>query len=183
MGDKKVILNHAEVEIMLKRLAMELIENHDDFSKTALIGLQPRGVLPAREIHKIIEKMTGHKVLYGELDHTFYRDDFRRNEDVLIPHPIKIDFEVEKKKVVLIDDVLYTGRSVRSAMDALSSFGRPDKIELLCLIDRKFNRETPIAPDYFGKVVDTRGKVQKVKVDWEDNNHQIWLLNPEIINS
>jgi pyrimidine operon attenuation protein/uracil phosphoribosyltransferase len=116
-------------------------------------------------------------VLYGELDHTFFRDDFRRGQEILTPHPIKIDFDIEGKNIILVDDVVYTGRSVRSAMDALSSYGRPSKIELLALLDRRFNRETPIMSDYCGKVIDTRGNSQKVLVDWNPRKINVWLLN------
>ncbi|MBX2984731.1 MAG: bifunctional pyr operon transcriptional regulator/uracil phosphoribosyltransferase PyrR [Bacteroidia bacterium] len=175
---KKLILNHKEIEIILKRLAMELIENHNDFSKSAIIGLQPRGVFPARSLVEYVKEFTNNpNVLYGELDHTFFRDDFRRGQEILTPHPIKIDFDIEGKNIILVDDVVYTGRSVRSAMDALSSYGRPSKIELLALLDRRFNRETPIMSDYCGKVIDTRGNSQKVLVDWNSKKINVWLLN------
>jgi pyrimidine operon attenuation protein / uracil phosphoribosyltransferase len=177
--EKKLILNHKETTIILKRLALELIENHTDLSQTAIIGLQPRGIYPARLIHQFVQEFTQNKrVSYGELDHTFYRDDFRRGESLKMPHPIKIDFPIEGKKVILVDDVVYTGRSVRAAMDALSSYGRPAKIELLALIDRRYNRETPIMTDYCGRVIDSRAKEHKVIVDWNEDNMNVWLLNP-----
>jgi len=178
--EQKIILNNDQIETTLKRLALEIIENHSDFSETAIIGLQPRGTMAARKIVEYIKQFTGLKeVLYGELDHTFHRDDFRRSETLLIPHPIKIEFNVEKKNIVLVDDVLYTGRSVRSAMDALTTFGRPAHIELMVLIDRRFNREIPIHPNYYGKVIDTRAKNDNVKVVWHDNKNEVWLLNAE----
>lgn len=178
MEEEKRILNHKEIHIILKRLALELIETHNDFANTAIIGLQPRGVNPARLLHKYVKEFTGNpSVLYGELDHTFYRDDFRRGDDLKVPHPVKISFDIEGRNIVLVDDVVYTGRSVRSAMDALSSYGRPSRIELLALIDRRYNRETPIMSDYCGKVIDTRGKGQKVRVEWTENDMNVWLLN------
>jgi pyrimidine operon attenuation protein/uracil phosphoribosyltransferase len=178
--EEKLILDYPQVDIILRRLALELIENHNTFSNTAIIGLQPRGVFPARIIHKYVKEFTGNStVLYGELDHTFYRDDFRRGDSLRLPHPIKIEFDIEGKNIILVDDVVYTGRSIRSAMDALSAYGRPAKVELLALIDRRFNRETPIMSDYCGKVIDTRNKVQQVKVEWEQEQCKVWLLNLE----
>ena len=108
------------------------------------------GVNLASKIHKILERQISHKVKYGILDTTFFRDDFRRRDDILIPKKTSIDSTLEGKNVVLIDDVLFTGRSVRSALDALVSFGRPNSVELLVLIDRRFSRELPIQPNILG---------------------------------
>lgn len=174
-----LLFDHQKLSVTLKRLAYELIENHNDFSNTAIIGLQPRGVFPARIIKNLIEEIIQNKILYGELDITFYRDDFRTSNKQLTASPIDIPFSTEGLKIILIDDVLYTGRSIRSAMDALLDFGRPDKVELCVLIDRKFHRENPISADYKGKSIDTRGKDQIVKVDWEDNNYKVWLKTHE----
>jgi len=174
-----LLYDHKKLSVMLNRLAFELIENHENFNNTAIIGLQPRGILPARLIKNNIESIINKKVLYGELDFTFYRDDFRRNEKPLTASPIHIPFSTEGLKIILIDDVLYTGRSIRSAMDALVDFGRPDKVELCVLIDRKYHRENPISADYIGKSIDTRGKEQIVKVSWEENNYQVWLKSHE----
>ncbi len=175
--ENKLLYNHQTLNASLHRLAYELVENHFPFQDTAIVGLQPRGIYPARIITKLVEEIIGKKVMYGELDITFYRDDFRQSNKQLTPNPIDINFSTEKMKIILIDDVLFTGRSIRSAMDALVDFGRPAKVELCVLIDRKFNRENPIAPDYVGKTVDTRGNQQKVKVQWEENNYQVWLTN------
>lgn len=180
--EKKLILDHRQLLLTIKRLCYELVENHDDFTNTAIIGLQPRGVYPARLIKDYIGEITGNKkLLYGELDSTFYRDDFRRSKEILVPSELKIDFDIEDKRVVLVDDVLYTGRSVRSALDALLAFGRPRKAELLTIIDRRYQRETPIAPDYVGRVVDTRATNDKVKFEWEENNFKVWLLTNQAI--
>jgi pyrimidine operon attenuation protein/uracil phosphoribosyltransferase len=177
--EKKLILDHKTATVILQRLALELIENNDDFSNTAIIGLQPRGVFPARLIKEYVKTfIQKDHIYYGELDHTFYRDDFRRGDALHLPHPVKIDFSIEGKKIILVDDVVYTGRSVRAAMDSLSSFGRPDKVELLAFIDRRYNRETPIMSDYCGRIIDSRGSGQRVQVDWSDNI-QVWLLNPQ----
>jgi pyrimidine operon attenuation protein/uracil phosphoribosyltransferase len=141
-----------------------------DFSDTALIGMQPRGIFLSRRIKNRLEHILGNQpFLYGELDIAFYRDDFRRGNEQILPSELKIDFHIQDKKIVLIDDVLYTGRSIRSALDALTDFGRPSKVELLVLVDRKYSRDLPIQPDYVGISVDTRSN-DKVKVEWKENN-------------
>ena len=175
--EEKLLYDHRKLNVTLTRLAYELLENHQDFQNTALIGLQPRGIFLGRIIRHKIEEILGSKIKYGELDITFFRDDFRTNEKPLEASPIHIPFSTENLNIILIDDVLYTGRSIRSAMDALVGFGRPAKVELCVLIDRVYNRENPIAPDYVGKSIDTRGHNQKVKVDWEENNYKVWLIN------
>lgn len=175
---KRAILNKEQLEIVIQRLVVQLMENHGDFSNTAIIGLQPRGLALAKLIHERLQiRLGGNKILFGALDSTFYRDDFRRNAKPLIPNAIALDFIVEDKKVVLVDDVLYTGRSVRSALNALSDFGRPVRTELLTLIDRRFNRELPIQPDYVGTEVDTRAN-DKVIVDLELENC-VWIITEQ----
>jgi pyrimidine operon attenuation protein / uracil phosphoribosyltransferase len=164
--EKQVILNAQHLELTLKRLAHELIESHDDFSQTVLVGLQPRGIYVLSRLKEVLEEILGHTILCGNLDITFYRDDFRRRERPLIPSVTNIDFSLENKKVVLIDDVLYTGRTIRSGLDALLTFGRPSKVELLVLIDRRFRRDLPIQADYIGKTVDTLIS-ERVSVEWK----------------
>ena len=167
---QKVLLNSKEVGIILHRLACQLIENHLDFSNTSLIGLQPRGIYLAERLKVLLETEYDIKnIELGYLDITFYRDDFRRGDKPLEPNATKIDFIVEGKKVVFIDDVLYTGRSIRSALTALQSYGRPDEIELLTLIDRRFSRHLPIQPNYRGRQVDAINN-EKVKVMWKEND-------------
>jgi pyrimidine operon attenuation protein/uracil phosphoribosyltransferase len=175
---QKVLLNATEVHIALQRLACQLIENHDSFKNTVLIGIQPRGVFLAERLKSILEtdyKMKDLKV--GYLDITFYRDDFRRSNKILEANKTHIDFIVEDKKIVFIDDVLYTGRSIRSALTAIQSFGRPLEIELLTLIDRRFSRHLPIQPDYRGRQVDAIGE-EKVKVCWkeQDGEDAVYLV-------
>lgn len=166
---QKVLLNATEVNIILNRLACQLIENHTDFTETVLIGIQPRGVFLAERIAKLLKESYKIKdVVLGYLDITFYRDDFRRSEKILEANKTKIDFVVENKKVVFIDDVLYTGRSINAALTALQSFGRPQEVELMCLIDRRFSRHLPIQPDYRGRQVDAINE-EKVKVSWIEN--------------
>ncbi len=176
---QKVLLDATEVHIALHRLACQLIENHDTFENTVLIGIQPRGIYLAERLKKMLEEEYNIKnIKYGRLDITFYRDDFRRSGKPLEANTTQIDFIVEDKNVVFIDDVLYTGRSIRSALTAIQSFGRPKEIELLTLIDRRFSRHLPIQPDYRGRQVDAIG-TEKVKVCWVENDGEdaVYLVN------
>ena len=167
---QKVLLSSKEINIILHRLACQLLEHHLDFTETALIGIQPRGIYLAQRLSKILKEDYGvRKINLGLLDITFYRDDFRRGEKTLEASSTKMDFLVEGKKVVLIDDVLYTGRSIRAALTAIQSFGRPSEIELLTLIDRRFSRHLPIQPNYRGRQVDAINE-EKVKVMWKEND-------------
>jgi len=176
---QKVLLNAKEVNIILHRLACQLIENHNDFSNTAIIGLQPRGTFLADRLIDILK--TDYKIKNintGHLDITFYRDDFRRSGKPLEANTTEINFIVEDKNVVFIDDVLYTGRSIRSALTAIQSFGRPKEIELLTLIDRRFSRHLPIQPNYRGRQVDAIND-ERVKVNWKENAGEdaVYLIN------
>jgi pyrimidine operon attenuation protein/uracil phosphoribosyltransferase len=165
----KILLTSREVNIILHRLACQLIEKHLDFSETVLIGIQPRGGFVANRIKQILEKEYNvPPIKLGNLDITFFRDDFRRHEKPLEANKTEIDFIVENKKVVFIDDVLYTGRSIRAALTAIQSFGRPGSVELMVLIDRRFSRDLPIQPDYRGRQVDAIND-EKVKVSWAEN--------------
>jgi len=167
---QKVLLNATEIQIALHRLACQLIENHNNFEHTVLVGLQPRGVYLAERIKALLVHEYGIKdVPLGYLDITFFRDDFRRSEKPLEANKTQIDFIVEGKKVVFIDDVLFTGRSIRSALIAIQSFGRPEEIELLVLIDRRFSRHLPIQPDYRGRQVDAING-EKVLVRWQEKD-------------
>jgi pyrimidine operon attenuation protein/uracil phosphoribosyltransferase len=164
----KVLIDAQHLQVMLNRLCCQLIENHNDFKETVLIGLQPRGVQVAKRLVELLEKNFGCKDLkLGFLDITFFRDDFRRRDEPLQANQTHIDFLVEGKKVVFIDDVLYTGRSVRAALDAIHSFGRPENIELMVLIDRRFSRDLPIQPNYTGAQVDAIAS-ERVVVEWKE---------------
>jgi pyrimidine operon attenuation protein/uracil phosphoribosyltransferase len=181
MKQKKIIINKTKFNIIVERLSQQLIENHDDFRETVLIGIQPRGIHLCNRIHQTLSSIISNSIIkVGNLDITFYRDDFRRRQDPLEPQAIDIDFSIEGKNVVLIDDVLYTGRSVRAAMDALLAFGRPKSVELMTLIDRRFSRHLPIQPNYVGQKIDTITS-EKVIVEWEELNgkDQVILLNSE----
>ncbi|WP_296150882.1 bifunctional pyr operon transcriptional regulator/uracil phosphoribosyltransferase PyrR [uncultured Flavobacterium sp.] len=165
---QKILLTSKEVNIILHRLACQLIEKHLDFSDTILVGIQPRGVFLAERLKEILEQeYKVAEIALGYLDITFFRDDFRRTDKPLEANKTQINFLVENKKVIFIDDVLYTGRSIRSALTAIQSFGRPAEIELLVLIDRRFSRHLPIQPDYRGRQVDSINN-EKVKVSWKE---------------
>lgn len=163
----KVILNENQLSLSIKRLSYEIYENHSSLENTVIIGLQPRGILLS---NKIVAELTSFAppttVQYGKLDITFYRDDVRKQ--LHIANETDIPFSIEGKSVVLIDDVLWTGRTIRAALDALLDFGRPKKVELCVLINRRFGRELPIQANYIGRSIDTFAS-QKVRVFWKDN--------------
>ena len=153
------------MHLTILRLAHQLLENYSSLAEVVFIGLQPRGVQISRlMIENIRSLCPEEKVNYGIMDITFYRDDVR--DSLHIANKTDIPFSIEGKIVVLIDDVLYTGRTIRAALDALQDFGRPKKVELCVLVDRRFNRELPIQPDYYGKAIDTTFS-QKVKIEWD----------------
>lgn len=174
---RKLILSSPLLEITISRLCQELIENHQDFADTVIIGLQPRGIHFAKRVHNELERIIDRKIPIGFLDATFYRDDFRRRE-LVKANETKISFVIENKKVILIDDVLATGRMVRSALDAMTAFGRPEKVELCVLVDRIYNRDIPINADYVGKKVNTLDS-EKVLVELQEQGYEedkIWLI-------
>lgn len=164
------ILESTAFELTLRRLCLQLIEDHGHLGDTALIGLQPRGVFFARRLRDQLLQITGEtSITYGELDITFHRDDFRQRSVTAIPGTTALDFSVDNRRVVLIDDVLYTGRSIRAGLDALLAFGRPRSVELMVLIDRRFSRELPIQPDFTGLPVDSIDG-QHVVVEWKESD-------------
>jgi pyrimidine operon attenuation protein / uracil phosphoribosyltransferase len=173
----KTLLTEEQLAITIKRLAHQVLENHINLSDTVLIGLQPRGVyLSDRIVNEIKNEIKSENLEYGKLDITFYRDDIRT--ELHVANKTDIPFSIEGKNVVLIDDVLYTGRTIRAALDALLDFGRPAKVELCVLIDRRFSRQLPIQADYAGKSIDAI-VTQKVKVYWKskDGKDEVCLLN------
>jgi pyrimidine operon attenuation protein/uracil phosphoribosyltransferase len=175
----KSLLNQQQIGLTIKRLANQVLENHVHLADTAIIGIQPRGIaLSDRIVQEIKAEMNIAQLPYGKLDITFYRDDLRTG--LHLPSRVDIPFSIEGKKVVLIDDVLYTGRTIRAALDALMDFGRPAKVELLVLIDRRYSRQLPIQPDYTGKSIDSIIS-QKVKVLWQqpDGRDEVVLLDEQ----
>ena len=172
----KTVLNEQQLAITVKRLSHQIVENHVDLENTVLIGIQPRGIFVSDQVvNQIRELVSPTKIQYGKLDITFYRDDIRK--ELHIPNQTDIPFSIENKNVVLIDDVLHTGRTIRAALDALLDFGRPSKVELCILIDRRFSRQLPIQPDYVGKAIDSIVS-QRVKVLWKqrDGRDEVLLL-------
>ena len=172
----KTVLNEQQISFTIKRLAHQVLENHVNLDNTVIIGLQPRGIFISDRLVQELEKMVpGEQVRYGRLDITFYRDDVR--QQIHVPNETDIPFSIENKHVILVDDVLYTGRTTRAALDALLDYGRPLNVELCVLIDRRFSREVPIQANYIGKSIDTIVS-QKVKVFWKerDENESVVLL-------
>jgi pyrimidine operon attenuation protein/uracil phosphoribosyltransferase len=162
------VLNEQQISLTIKRLAHQVLENHVHLQNTVIVGLQPRGIfLSDRIVQEIRTDGSLRDINYGKLDITFYRDDIRR--ELHVPNKTAINFSIEEKNVVLIDDVLYTGRTIRAALDALMDFGRPAKVELMVLIDRRYSRQLPIQPDYTGKSIDSIIS-QKVKVLWKERD-------------
>lgn len=164
----KSVLNQQQIELTIKRLSNQILENNIHLQNTVLIGIQPRGIFLSDRIVMELSLLT-EKVLYGKLDITFYRDDIRK--ELHVPNKTDISFSIEGKKVILIDDVLYTGRTIRAALDALMDFGRPEKVELMVLIDRRYSRQLPIQPNYTGKSIDSI-VTQKVKVLWKEKDEK-----------
>ena len=166
----KTLLTAQQIGLTVKRLAHQVLENHVALENTVLIGLQPRGIfLSDRIVQEVKQSGEAADIVYGKLDITFYRDDVRK--EIHVPNQTDIKFSVEDKQVVLIDDVLYTGRTIRAALDALMDFGRPAKVELMVLIDRRYSRQLPIQPDYIGKSIDSI-ITQRVKVLWKENDEK-----------
>jgi pyrimidine operon attenuation protein / uracil phosphoribosyltransferase len=173
----KVLIDAEALRRTLSRIAHEIIEGNPDLSRVALVGIQTRGVPLARRLGRLIEERAGEAPELGAVDITFYRDDVRvrGGEAPLHPQPVvretQLDFPLEGRTVVLVDDVLYTGRTVRAAMDALMDLGRPRKIQLAVLVDRG-HRELPIRADFVGKNVPTSRaddvRVMVQEVDGED---------------
>jgi pyrimidine operon attenuation protein/uracil phosphoribosyltransferase len=179
-GSNRVILDAKQFDLTIKRLAHQLIENHNDFTDTVILGMQPRGLFLANRIQaELLAINKKYKVQVGSLDTTFYRDDYRRQDRPLIPNKTHVDFIIEDKKVVLIDDVLFTGRSVRAGLDAMLAFGRPSKVELLVLINRRYERDLPIQAKYIGKNVHSVTS-ERVKVTWasKDGEDKVTLYTP-----
>jgi pyrimidine operon attenuation protein/uracil phosphoribosyltransferase len=151
----ETILDAADIDRILIRISHEILEVHKGTEGLGLIGIQRRGVYLARRLHKKIKEIEGVDVPTGQVDITLYRDDWTRISINPVIQATEIPFSVDGKKIILVDDVLFTGRTIRCAMDALIDFGRPDRIELAVLVDRG-HRELPIQGNYVGKFVETR---------------------------
>jgi len=179
--ENKVLLDSELLNITINRLCYQLIENHHSFDYTVIIGVQPRGIYLSQRIHERLIEITQNKnIHHGILDITFYRDDFRTSNKPLAANVNDMPFIITNKKVILVDDVSYTGRSVQAALSALNHYGRPESIKLLVLVDRHFNRQLPIQPDYIGVSVEALDEAY-VRVDWatEEKNTDKILFFPQ----
>ena len=177
---KRLLFDSELLQVTISRLCQQLIENHGDFSNSVILGMQPRGTPLAKRLVQRLEEIIGHKISIGYLDTTFHRDDFRRRDEPLQANKTDIPFLIEDQNVILVDDVLFTGRSVRAALDAMNAFGRPAKVELLILVDRLYSRHVPIEATYVGRQVNTMDS-QKVLVEWKEKNKKdnVWLINKD----
>jgi pyrimidine operon attenuation protein/uracil phosphoribosyltransferase len=170
----RILLDEEQLRRTLSRIAHEIIERNDDLDAVALVGIHTRGVPLAQRLRRLVEERSGVELELGQLDITFHRDDVhvRAGNAPRRPQPVvrdtKLDFELEGRTVILVDDVLYTGRTIRAAIDALIEYGRPDRVQLAVLADRG-HRELPIRPDYVGKNLPTargdRIHVELLEVD------------------
>lgn len=175
--EPRIILDTIQFNLVINRLCYQLIEDNRDFSETVIIGVQPRGIFFAQRIFNRLKELENFECAhFGKLDITFHRDDFGSSSKILTPNKTELDFSIENKRVVLIDDVLYSGRTIRAALDALLSFGRPKDVELMVLIDRKLHRDLPIKAKYVGKTIDSFMD-EKVKVEWkeQDKEDKVWI--------
>ena len=171
----RVLLDEADIQRTLRRIAHEIVEKHPDLERLVLVGIYTRGVTIAERLRDLIGEFAGRDVPTGALDISFYRDDVRAH-----PQPVvkatRLDFAIDNRSVVLVDDVLYTGRTIRSAIEALFSYGRPDRVQLAVMVDRG-HRELPIRPDYVGKNLPTaRNERVNVQLDEVDGVDRIVLL-------
>ena len=158
----QVLLSSQQLSEVVAILAAQLSKSHANMNDVVFVGIQQGGVVIGNDIVLAIEKINPkQKIQYGQLDITFYRDDIRK--EILAPDTMNLPFPIENKTVVLIDDVLFTGRTIKAALDVLLDYGRPAKVELCVLIDRKEHRQFPIQADYVGKTVVT-AKTDKVKL-------------------
>ncbi len=155
--EKAIIMDSARMKRALSRLASEIVEENQGAKDLYLVGIRRRGVPLAERLVEIIEKIEGEKPLYGILDITLYRDDLSTVGANPIVNRTELDVDIEGKNIILIDDVLYTGRTIRAALDQLMDFGRPNKVKLAVLIDRgREHRELPIQADFIGRLVPTK---------------------------
>ncbi len=176
MEQGKLIISQERFELTIKRLCHQILEQHIHLDKLCLIGIQERGVYLAQRIKSQLVTMLGDQAFdYGKLDITFYRDDFRRRSTPIKAATTELDFLVEDRNVILVDDVLYTGRTVHAAIAALQDFGRPARIEMLCMVDRRFNRHFPIKADYKGFAVDALDDAY-VSVRWKEHHGEDKVL-------
>lgn len=168
----KVILNNQQLQESIKQLVQQLKAKYKDLNNVVFVGIQQGGVVLGDEIVSLLAGSSS-MIQYGQLDITFYRDDIRK--ELLMPDKMNIPFPIENRNVVLIDDVLFTGRTIKAALDVLLDYGRPAKVELCVLIDRKEHRQFPIQADYVGKTLET-AKQDKIKLLKNDKGEKQVVL-------
>ena len=177
MASIQTILDEADIGRILRRITYAILEEHKGAENLALIGMQTRGVYLAKRIQTRIHEIEGLKIPTGDIDITLYRDDWTRISRHPIVQATDISFSVEDKQIVLVDDVLYTGRTTRAALDALIDFGRPERVELAVLVDRG-HRELPIQANYVGKFVETRrSEIVNVLLSEHDDRDAVVLVD------
>jgi pyrimidine operon attenuation protein/uracil phosphoribosyltransferase len=172
----KILLNAQEIRRTLERLAYEVLERHGDGARLALVGVQRRGVELAKRIKAILEKKLDRQIPLGSLDINLYRDDWTHLDSQPLIHKTQIPFDVDGREIILVDDVLFTGRTVRAALEAILDYGRPQRVELLVLVDRG-HRELPIHADYVGKKANTSFSEQVDVFVQEQDGRDVVLLN------
>jgi pyrimidine operon attenuation protein/uracil phosphoribosyltransferase len=177
--NEKVVLESNDVERTLRRIAHEIVEKNPDMAEIALVGIHTRGAVIAARLHGLLAELTGVEVPLGEIDISFYRDDLkaRQNDRQPVVHASRLEFPLEDRTIVLVDDVLFTGRTIRAGIDALFDYGRPARIQLAVLCDRG-HRELPIRPDYVGKNLPTaRGERVAVQLTETDGSDGVSILS------
>lgn len=162
---KRVVIDHQLLQIKVERICQQLMEHHGDLSNVVILGLQPRGIKFAERIKSKLKQLLKKDIPLGYLDTTFHRDDFRRSAGPLKANATNVPFLIEDRNVILVDDVLFTGRSVRAGLDAMLAFGRPRNVELLVLVDRKYSRDLPVQAHYVGVEVNCM-ESEHVVVEW-----------------
>ncbi|MEJ7825274.1 MAG: bifunctional pyr operon transcriptional regulator/uracil phosphoribosyltransferase PyrR [Solirubrobacteraceae bacterium] len=178
MTDPKVVLDSEDMRRALTRLAHEIVENGGDPARLALVGIHRRGAVLAARLRELLDELHDIEVPLGDLDISFYRDDVTTRSGVPVVHATHLDFDVDARTIVIVDDVLFTGRTVRAAIEALFDYGRPARVQLAVLADRG-HRELPLRPDYVGKNLPTaRGERVYVRVRELDGEDNVTITEP-----
>jgi pyrimidine operon attenuation protein / uracil phosphoribosyltransferase len=178
---EKVVLQHDDLRRTLRRIAHEIAEKNPEPTRLAVVGIHTRGAVLARRLHTFLGELTGADLPIGDIDISFYRDDVGARTPAAHPvvHDSHIDFDLAERTVVLVDDVLFTGRTIRAAIDALFDYGRPERVQLAVLCDRG-HRELPFRPDYVGKNLPTaREERVNVRLEEVDGIDQVTISQPQ----
>ena len=179
VDSEKVVLDRDDLRRTLVRIAHEIVEKNAGSGGLALVGIHTRGAVLARRLHALVGEMSGDEVPLGDIDISFYRDDVGERADAPVVHSSHLDFDLGARTIVLVDDVLFTGRTVRAAIEALFDYGRPNRVQLAVLVDRG-HRELPIRPDYVGKNLPTsRSERVYVRVEESDGVDEVAISDKE----